>query len=102
MYQLVFFVPSSHLEEVKQAVFDAGGGQIGHYEACCWQSKGLGQFIPKEGANPTMGDVGVLTEVEEYRVELFVKMDAREACEAALKLSHPYEVPAYHFLRVDA
>lgn len=31
MYSLVFYVPASHLEAVKEAVFTAGAGTIGDY-----------------------------------------------------------------------
>ena len=28
-YKVEFYVPATHLEEVKSAVFDAGGGRLG-------------------------------------------------------------------------
>ena len=36
MYKLCFYVPESHIEEVKIAVFAAGAGRIGEYDSCCW------------------------------------------------------------------
>ena len=44
MLKLTFYVPESHLEPVKQAVFEAGAGRIGDYDSCCWQIAGQGQF----------------------------------------------------------
>ena len=38
MYKLVFFVPESHLDVVKEAVFATGAGRMGHYSHCCWQT----------------------------------------------------------------
>ena len=38
MYKLSFFVPPSHVESVKSAVFAAGGGRIGAYDQCAWQA----------------------------------------------------------------
>lgn len=52
MYKLCFYVPESHLDVVKQAVFAAGGGRIGAYDSCCWQSLGQGQFRPLDGSQP--------------------------------------------------
>ncbi|MEG1629395.1 MAG: NGG1p interacting factor NIF3, partial [Pseudomonas sp.] len=43
MYKLAFFVPPSHVEVVKAAVFAAGGGRIGDYDCCAWQVLGQGQ-----------------------------------------------------------
>lgn len=95
MYKVVFFVPESHLEAVKQAMFHAGAGKIGNYDSCCWQVLGRGQFRALQGANPHLGRVEELEFVDEYRVEL-VCADAliREVI-AALKQAHPYEEPAY-------
>ena len=55
MYSLVFYVPETHLEVVKEAVFLAGAGAIGDYDHCCWQAKGQGQFRPLEGSHPHLG-----------------------------------------------
>lgn len=49
MYSLVFYVPESHCDGVKQAVFAAGAGRLGYYEHCTWQVLGQGQFHPTAG-----------------------------------------------------
>ncbi|MEH6387005.1 Nif3-like dinuclear metal center hexameric protein [Pseudomonas profundi] len=95
MYKLCFYVPESHLEPVKQAIFDAGGGCIGDYEHCCWQVLGQGQFRPGAGAQPFIGKPGELEKVAEYRVELVCSDDLVAESVAALKAAHPYEEPAY-------
>ena len=55
MLKLIYYVPESHLESTKLAIFEAGAGGIGHYEHCAWQVKGIGQFKPVQGANPFLG-----------------------------------------------
>lgn len=95
MYKLCFFVPDSHVEAVKSAVFAAGGGRIGHYDSCAWQVLGQGQFRAMEGSQPFIGQVGQVETVDEWKVELVVADALIEAVVAALKLSHPYETPAY-------
>lgn len=100
MYKIVFFVPESHKEAVKQAIFDAGAGRIGRYDCCSWEAPGQGQFRPLEGADPFVGKVGDVERVPEFRVEL-VCDDAhlREAIKA-MKAAHPYEEPAYDVLKM--
>ena len=44
MFKLCIYVPSSHLEIVKSAIFTAGAGTIGAYSHCSWEVKGFGQF----------------------------------------------------------
>lgn len=95
MYKLVFFVPESHLEIVKSAVFEAGAGKIGNYDQCCWQVPGQGQFRPLPGADPYLGQVGECEQLPEYRVELVCAGEYIRASIAALVAAHPYETPAY-------
>lgn len=100
MIELTFYVPESHVEEVKMAVFAAGGGRLGDYDSCCWQVLGEGQFRPLNGADPHIGEVGELAKVAEYRVELVcAEADLQQAI-AALKQAHPYEEPAYNARRL--
>ncbi|MCB1679126.1 MAG: YqfO family protein [Halioglobus sp.] len=95
MYKLCFYVPQSHLEDVKQAVFAAGAGRIGDYEHCCWQVLGQGQFRPLAGSAPFLGTRGELEQVAEYRVELVCPAACiKDAVEALLR-AHPYEEPAW-------
>jgi hypothetical protein len=86
-FKLVFFVPQSALAACKAAIFAAGAGRYpgpGNYTECCWTAMGTGQFRPGDTANPHIGSVGTLEEVQEARVEtLCVGEDvARKAVEA--------------------
>ncbi|WP_460384512.1 NGG1p interacting factor NIF3 [Pseudomonas amygdali] len=93
MYKLAFFVPPSHVDEVKSAVFAAGAGRIGAYDHCSWQVLGQGQFRPLDGSQPFVGQSGVVESVEEWKVELVVADDLIRQAVLALKQSHPaYEV----------
>ena len=94
MYKLVFFVPESHLEQVKTAVFNAGAGQIGNYDQCCWQIAGAGQFKPLAGSQAFIGQLNKLEQVTEYRVEMVCADAFIRAAVKALRLAHPYEEPA--------
>lgn len=95
MYTLIFYVPESHLEIVKQAVFAAGAGAIGDYQHCCWQVLGQGQFQPMAGSQPFIGQQDQLEKVAEWRVELVVPTGSIKSVLSALKAAHPYEEPAY-------
>jgi len=101
MYKLSFFVPDSHVDRVKSAVFAAGGGRIGDYDHCAWQVKGLGQFRPLNGSQPFIGQTGQVEQVEEWKVELVVANELIRLVVAALKQSHPYETPAYEVWRLE-
>lgn len=102
MYKLTFYVPESHLEIVKTAMFAAGAGRIGNYDSCCWQVLGQGQFRPCEGSNPYLGQQGDVEVVAEYRVELVCDSASIRQAVTALLSSHPYEEPAYDVVKVVA
>lgn len=101
-YKLCFFVPLSHATAVKKAVFATGAGTIGKYKHCAFQSKGQGQFLPSEDANPAIGEAGKEETVEEYKVEILCKDEenAREAVRE-MKKAHPYEEVAYDVYKVE-
>lgn len=101
MYKLCFFVPEDHAETVKQAVFDAGGGRIGDYDCCAWQTRGDGQFRALDGADPFLGRVGEIERVSELKVELVCRDELIRPVIAAMKLAHPYEEPAYDVYRLE-
>jgi dinuclear metal center YbgI/SA1388 family protein len=94
----VVFVPSENpenAEAVRQAMFAAGAGHIGDYSKCSWSVSGTGQFLPQEGAAPTIGSVGAVEYVPEDRVEMIAPSAQRGHVLAALRTAHPYEEPAF-------
>jgi hypothetical protein len=94
-YKLVWFVPASHLEATREAVFVAGAGWIGDYSRCSWATLGEGTFRGGKTTTPTVGEAGRDETVAEYRVETVVPESRLESVVAALRRAHPYEEPAF-------
>lgn len=101
MFLLCIYVPDSHLGKVKDAVFDAGGGRIGDYDRCAWQVKGEGQFRPLVQATPYIGECGQSEVVVEYKLEVVVADTLIKPVIEAMKSAHPYEEPAFHYMKVN-
>ncbi len=99
LYKVTFYVPESHLESVKAAMFEAGGGRIGDYDQCAWQVKGMGQFRPLENSQAFIGEINQLETIEEYRVEMVCDPVFVQEVVRALEASHPYEEPAYDVVK---
>jgi hypothetical protein len=93
--KIIVFVPETHAEVVRKAIGDAGGGKIGNYIHCSFSSKGKGRFLPEEGANPAIGEVGKFEEVDEERIEFVCNKDIANIVIKAMKEAHPYEEVAY-------
>ena len=100
MLKLIYYVPESHLESTKLALFEAGAGGIGNYDHCSWQVLGIGQFKPVNGANPFIGELDMLEQIPEWRVETIVSEERASEVARALKASHPYEEPAFEFIQM--
>lgn len=101
MIKIAVFIPVSHLEIVKQALFDAGAGKIGDYDSCCWQTLGTGQFKPLDNSQPYIGKAGgEVEQVEEYKVEMVCDEENLKTAISAMKKAHPYEEPAFDIIQL--
>jgi hypothetical protein len=100
MFKLIVYVPETHKESLKDALFEAGAGQLGAYARCAWETLGTGQFCPSVEATPYIGVVGALERVSEWRVETLVDESVWPDVKAALYQSHPYEEPAFDLIQV--
>ena len=96
--KLVVFVPSDALTAVSNAVTAAGAGAIGDYDQCTFTSTGTGSFRPLPGAEPTLGEVGLVQQVDETRLETVLPRHRRQPVLEALRVAHPYEEPAFDLL----
>lgn len=91
MFKIATFVPIKDAGKVRQAMGDAGAGVLGKYHHASFSARGIGRFIPGEGAHPAIGKIGELSEVEEERIEVICQKDKVKDVVAAIKRAHPYE-----------
>lgn len=93
--KLVVYVPETHAAAVRAAIGNAGAGHIGNYSHCTFNSRGIGTFLPQEGAQPFIGQQGTLEKVEEVRIETVFPAPLQKKVIAAMLKAHPYEEVAY-------
>ena len=93
--KIVVFVPEENVEDVRNAMSDAGAGLIGHYTHCSFRSVGIGSFVPLSAANPYFGSIGKLEETEEYKLEMTCAASWTDAVVEAMVEAHPYDEVAY-------
>jgi len=101
MYQLNYYVPESEHEDLKQHLFNAGAGQFGNYDHCCWQTLGEGQFRPLKKSNPYSGTHLKQHIAKEYKVEMICQKQYLKAAIQNLLKYHPYEQPAYQIIKIS-
>ncbi len=91
MCKLVTFVPETHTDQIRSALYKVGCGAIGDYESCSFKISGTGTFLPGQAANPVIGEVGNLEMVDEHRLEMVCPKTNLPAAVEALNEHHPYE-----------
>lgn len=94
--KLEVFVPETHASTLRDALFSAGAGNIGNYSECSFNLHGTGTFLPKEKANPTLGEIGIREEVKEISIEVIYPKHLEKKILIALFENHPYEEVAYN------
>lgn len=101
LMKLVTFVPQNHTETVKNALFEAGAGQIGNYSETSFQTTGSGNFKGNDEASPFVGETGKRHTESEHRLETIFPFYLKEGVTKALKAAHPYEEVAYDIISLS-
>jgi dinuclear metal center YbgI/SA1388 family protein len=95
LLKLVTFVPGTHIDNVRNAVFEAGAGSIGNYDNCGFTIDGKGSFRAGDATSPYVGEKGLIHFENEVRFETVLFTHDRERVVKALIAAHPYEEAAY-------
>lgn len=99
--KLFTFVPVDKAEQVRNAIFMAGGGHIGNYSECSFNAEGTGTFKAGEGTNPYVGNVGTQHQEKETRIEVIFPSFLESKIVTAMKTAHPYEEVAYDVISLS-
>src|SRR6201986_4469338 len=93
--KLVTYVPIAQAEQVRNALFHAGAGNIGNYSEASFNAEGTGTFKGNEFSDPYVGEPGIRHTEEEIRIEVIYPANLESKILMALVLVHPYEEVAY-------
>jgi dinuclear metal center YbgI/SA1388 family protein len=99
--QLNVYVPKDHSENVKEALFSAGAGNIGFYDECSFKIEGNGTFRPIEGSNPFSGTQNIRENAEEDLISVIFESFKQNQIVTAMKSAHPYEEVAHQIYQLE-
>jgi dinuclear metal center YbgI/SA1388 family protein len=99
--KLFTFAPADHAEQVRNAIFTAGGGHIGNYSECSFNAEGTGTFKGGEETNPYVGEKGKQHREKEVKIEIIFPDYLESSIVKALKAAHPYEEAAYDIIQLS-
>lgn len=99
--KLVVYAPNDNAEKVRQAMFDAGAGHIGHYDQCSFNSSGTGTFRPGHDSNPYVGTKGSMHSENEIKIEVIAPKWIINNILTSAKEAHSYEEVAYDIVSLE-
>ena len=101
LQRLEVFVPTEAAGEVREALFEAGAGNIGFYDECSFSINGTGSFRPLEGSDPYSGNLNMREYAEEVLVSVIFEKYKQSKILSAMKAAHPYEEVAYQLVTLE-
>ena len=102
MVKLEIYIPVSHLESLRETLRTIGAGAAGNYDSVLSYSLVKGCWRPLPGANPYEGEIGVLCEADEYKVEVCCTVEAYKQTIEHIRVVHPYEEPVINVIPLIA
>lgn len=93
--KLITYTLPENTEKLRNALFDAGAGNIGNYEDCSFNSQGIGTYMGNEKSNPEIGARFEFVEAPEIKIEVTFEKHLEAKILKALFSHHVYEEIAY-------
>lgn len=99
--KLVTYTIPENAEQVRNALFEAGAGNIGNYENCSFNSQGIGTYMGNEKSKPEIGNRFEFVENKEIKIEVTFEKNLESKILQALFSNHIYEEVAYEIYELQ-
>jgi dinuclear metal center YbgI/SA1388 family protein len=99
--KLTTYTIAENAEKLRNALFDAGAGNIGNYEDCSFSSKGIGTYMGNEHSNPQLGERFEFVQGDEIKIEVTFEKHMESEILKALFSTHAYEEVAYEIYELQ-
>lgn len=91
--KLEIFVPREYAFKIRDELAKIGVGRIGSYDHCVAISPVQGYYRPLPGADPFEGEIGKISEVAEYKIEVNCRRELVNEALRVIRSAHPYDEP---------
>ena len=98
--KLFTFVPLAHADNVRNAIFEAGGGNVGNYGECSFNTDGEGSFKAGDNTDAFVGEKGERHLEQETKIEVIFPAYLEQKILKAMISTHPYEEVAYDLVQL--
>jgi len=96
--RLTVFCPHKQAEEVRNALFSAGAGNVGAYDQCSFNQEGTGTFRGGAHTNAFVGKKGEIHFEPETKIEVIYPAHLERGIIAKMIQAHPYEEVPYNLI----
>jgi len=99
--KLTTFVPIENAEKLRDALFNAGAGNIGNYDRCSFNIEGEGTYRGNQNSNPAIGKKGENHTENETQISVIYESKNEATILASLQKNHPYEEISYDLITTE-
>src|SRR5690606_3465500 len=95
IWKLVTYAPLQNANQLRQALFEAGAGNIGNPDNCSFDSREHGTYLGNDDSDPVIGEKHEFVVTEEQKIEVTFERHQQNSILKGLFDSHIYEEVAY-------
>ncbi|WP_185867287.1 Nif3-like dinuclear metal center hexameric protein [Blattabacterium cuenoti] len=99
--KLITYVPVDYAEKVRNALFDAGAGNISNYSHCSYNFDGFGSYMGNKKTQPFIGKKEIFHIEKETCIGVIFPDYKLNRVKNALFKNHPYEEVAYEIYNLE-
>lgn len=99
--KLITYVPKKYSDNIRNALFKAGAGNIGNYKYCSYNYNGVGTYQGNDYANPKIGINNKLNFEEETCINVIYEAHKEYKIKKILFQTHPYEEIPYEIIKLE-
>ncbi|MEE3037819.1 MAG: Nif3-like dinuclear metal center hexameric protein [Bacteroidota bacterium] len=101
MKKINVYVPTEFEQSVKDSMWEAGGGNIGNYSKCSFNTHGVGTFCGNDDSQPSYGQKNKLHHEKESKIEMVFPAYLERNITTKMLETHPYEEVSYDIFTLE-
>jgi hypothetical protein len=91
--KIEIFIPDEYVDTLRDELSKINVGRIGNYDHCISISRVRGYWRPLDGAKPFQGEIGIISEGTECKVEVNCRREDVNSALKVIRRVHPYDEP---------
>ncbi len=99
--KLITYVPVNYAEKVRNALFEAGAGNISNYSHCSYNFDGYGSYMGNKKTKPFLGKKEIFHIEKETCIGVIFPDYKLDIIKKTLFQNHPYEEIAYEIYNLE-